>query len=133
MPTRRRKRPYLVVFSPGTKGFQALIEAMKFKSENPSFILKLTKANTSTSPATIPYAFFRKYFKKKEPNVKIQFENKLWPTKLIHYPSLSKACISSGWQYFILTSNLKAGDVCVFELIKVEERVLDVHIYRAHG
>ncbi|MED6219246.1 hypothetical protein PIB30_034066 [Stylosanthes scabra] len=134
MPTRRRKRKCLVVFSPGTKGFQALVEARKFKSLNPSFILKITKANTSRSPvATIPYAFFRKYFKKKEPNVKIQFENKLWPTKLLYYPSSPKACMSSGWKPFILASNLKAGDVCVFELIKVEERVLDVHIYRAHG
>ncbi|MED6151621.1 60S ribosomal protein L7-like 1 [Stylosanthes scabra] len=118
---------------PRTGGFRPQIESQKFSSENPFFIVKIMQDNLSRSRTTIPNAFFTKYFKKKQPNVKIQFENKLWPAKLLYYPSLYKAYISSGWQPFILPSNLKAGDVCVFELIKVEERVLDVHIYRADG
>ncbi|MED6120909.1 hypothetical protein PIB30_025234 [Stylosanthes scabra] len=48
MPTKRCKRPYVDdVFCLGTKGFEALIEAKRFKSENPSFIVKITKANIS--------------------------------------------------------------------------------------
>ncbi|MED6194087.1 hypothetical protein PIB30_025334 [Stylosanthes scabra] len=118
---------------PRTGGFRPQIEAQKFSSENPFFMVKIMQDNLLISRTSIPIAFFTKYFKKKEPNVKIQFENKLWPAKLLYYPSLSNAYISSGWQHFILASNLKAGDVCVFELINVEERVLDVHIYRADG
>ncbi|MED6219248.1 hypothetical protein PIB30_034068 [Stylosanthes scabra] len=133
MPKRRRKRSYMAVFSPGTKGFQALIEAKKFKSENPSFIVKITKANTSTSPANFQPSFYEKHFKDDEQPIHIRFERELLPAKVCYYQHSSLAVISAGWRHFHRTSKLQPGDVTVFELVNREDPLFDVHIYRAHG
>ncbi|QHO04602.1 hypothetical protein HN51_060754 [Arachis hypogaea] len=118
-------------FKSSSCGFQSLKAARNFKSENPSFMVKITQTNLPRTNAAIPVPFFTKYFAKKKPNIQIKLRNKLLPAKLLYYPSSSAAYISAGWQAFVGASNLKAGDVCVFELVNEKDRVLDVHIYRA--
>ncbi|MED6197736.1 hypothetical protein PIB30_059453 [Stylosanthes scabra] len=118
-------------FKSRSGGFQSLKAAQNFKSENPSFMIKITHYSILTKAATIPVPFFTKYFgKKKKVNINIRMGSKLLPAKLVYYPSFRSACISAGWRAFFVASNLKAGDVCIFELINEQDQVLDVHIYR---
>ncbi|MED6219245.1 hypothetical protein PIB30_034064 [Stylosanthes scabra] len=127
MPT---KRCNVDVFCPGTMGFQALIEAKKFKSENPSFIVKATKANISTSRPTFQASFYKKHFKDDEQHIQIRFERELFPAKVLSYRS--HAFITAGWRLFTRRSKLQPGDVTLFELVNREDPLFDVHIYRAH-
>ncbi|MED6194086.1 hypothetical protein PIB30_025333 [Stylosanthes scabra] len=121
------------IFDLGTKGFEALIEAKRFKSENPSFIVKITKTNISASRANFQVPFYKKYFKDDEKHIQIRFEGELLPAKVCYQRHNSLAIISAGWPLFAQRSKLQIGDVTVFELINREDPLFDVHIYRAHG
>ncbi|MED6219254.1 hypothetical protein PIB30_034074 [Stylosanthes scabra] len=112
-------------------GFQSLKAIQNFKSENPSFMIKISNPSVLKKHAAIPIPFFTKYFAKKKVNINIRMGSKLLPVKLLYYPSFSNAYISAGWKAFVVASNLKVGDVCIFELINEKDQVLDVHIYRA--
>ncbi|RYR32273.1 hypothetical protein Ahy_A10g046857 [Arachis hypogaea] len=127
-------------FQPQSSGIQSQKEAKKSKSpkesknseaQNPSFVIKITESDLSKSRAKVPVSFFNKYFKKKEPYVVIRFDSKLWPAKLLCYPG--SAYISCGWLDFTLDNNLKAGDVCILELVNEKDALLECRIYRADG
>ncbi|MED6219251.1 hypothetical protein PIB30_034071 [Stylosanthes scabra] len=118
-------------FKSQSGGFQSLKAAQNFKSENPSFMIKITSPIVLKKAGAIPFPFFTKYFAKKKMNINIRMGSKLLPVKLRCYPSLRAAYISAGWNAFVVASNLKVGDVCIFELINEKDQVLDVHIYRA--
>ncbi|MED6197735.1 hypothetical protein PIB30_059452 [Stylosanthes scabra] len=122
----------LDAFVPGTCGFRCLEEARKFNSEYPSFIIKLVKNTLERSRANFKASFYRKYFDNKEQAIEIRYRGKLWPAKLLYYPVVPAAYISTGWRPFRIDNDLKFGDVCVFELINGENPVLNAHIYRAN-
>ncbi|MED6197737.1 60S ribosomal protein L7-like 1 [Stylosanthes scabra] len=95
-------------------------------------MIQITHPSILKKAAAIPIPFFTKYFaKKKKVNINIRMGSKLMPVRLLYYPSFRAAYISAGWQAFAVASNLKAGDVCIFELENEQDQVLDVHIYRA--
>ncbi|XLT41724.1 putative B3 domain-containing protein Os03g0621600 isoform X2 [Arachis ipaensis] len=127
-------------FQPQVSGIQSQKEAKKSKcpkefknseSQNPSFVIKITESDLSKSRASVPVSFFNKYFEKKEPYVVIRFDSKLWPVKLLCYQA--NAYISRGWLAFALDNNLKAGDVCILELVNGKDALLECRIYRADG
>ncbi|RYR32291.1 hypothetical protein Ahy_A10g046882 isoform B [Arachis hypogaea] len=74
--------------------------------------------------------FYRKYFKKNQQDVKLQFGKESWPATIIYNPSSKNSFISAGWSSFARASKLEVGDVCVFELINGKD-LFDVHICRA--
>ncbi|XLR17234.1 hypothetical protein S83_045172 [Arachis hypogaea] len=74
--------------------------------------------------------FYRKYFKKNQQDVKLQFGKKSWPATIIYNPSSKNTFILAGWNSFARASKLEAGDVCVFELVNKKD-LFDVHICRA--
>ncbi|XP_061336826.1 B3 domain-containing transcription factor VRN1-like [Gastrolobium bilobum] len=82
--------------------------------------------------ARVPPAFLEEYFKNKTQIVMLQFENKLWPVKLLCYPHNNYGVLSSGWSQFAGESDLVGGELCVFELINREDAVLRVHIFRGY-
>ncbi|XP_029152061.1 B3 domain-containing transcription factor VRN1-like [Arachis hypogaea] len=96
-------------------------EAKKFKSKNPSFVIKIKQMHQTGSPANLPVCFFRMYFENR----------KQWHATLIYYPNRKNALISN-WRLFLEENNLKAGDVCIFELINRQGPDLKVHIRRSH-
>ena len=57
----------------------------------------------------------------------LQVGLKIWKVKLICY-DISKGHISAGWNAFLRENDLKAGDICIFELINREENVMKVSI-----
>ncbi|MED6186830.1 hypothetical protein PIB30_070506 [Stylosanthes scabra] len=106
-------------------------EARKFKSKNPSFIIKIKQIHQTGSPASFPVSFFRSHFENTKQLASLSVGKKQWPVTLIHYPCSKRALISC-LRLFIRENNLKAGDVCVFELINREYPELKVHIRRSH-
>ncbi|XP_025607540.1 B3 domain-containing transcription factor VRN1 isoform X2 [Arachis hypogaea] len=109
---------------------KSLKEAMKFKWEKPSFIIKITQRSQTRAPCYFSTKFFRKYFINNPQNTNIRFGKKLFPVKLIYRPSSCVAFISAGWNLFARASKLQAGDICLFKLINKKDPVLDVHICR---
>ncbi|MED6219259.1 hypothetical protein PIB30_034079 [Stylosanthes scabra] len=106
------------------------MDTKKFKSENPSFIIKISQTELTRAATSIPAAFFREHFKKEKEHLNLCSGEKQWPTTLIYYPVKKSAVLSSGWRLFVEESKLKAGDVCVFELVYREGAELHAHIFR---
>ncbi|XLT15033.1 hypothetical protein HN51_060723 [Arachis hypogaea] len=91
-------------------------EAKKFKSKNPSFVIKIKQMHQTGSPANLPVCFFRMYFENTKEYATLRVGKKQWHATLIYYPNRKNALISN-WRLFVEENNLKAGDVCIFELI----------------
>uniref|UniRef100_A0A2N9HNY1 TF-B3 domain-containing protein n=1 Tax=Fagus sylvatica TaxID=28930 RepID=A0A2N9HNY1_FAGSY len=115
----------------------ALGAASKFISENPFFTIRITSDHLKCVTA-VPRAFVRKHLPKEGSikkytegsahTVMLQVANRSWPVKLILYPHSDK--FSAGWSAFIRDNTLRVGDVCIFELIKRDDVVLKVNIFR---
>ncbi|XP_040988501.1 B3 domain-containing protein REM16-like [Juglans microcarpa x Juglans regia] len=92
----------------------ALQKASGSKSENPYFLAVLSSFLNI----------------KGGQRVMLQVGEKSWPVKFNSYPHLSYAVLSAGWRTFVKDNSLQVGDVCVFELIKSDDVMLKVSIFR---
>ena len=75
----------------------------------------------------MPAPFGRKYLK----NGLIKLRDSVgrqWPVKCCHHIQLKAVKLTKGWTDFVVDKNLKAGDVCFFELQELKEPVLKVSI-----
>ena len=77
----------------------------------------------------VPSGFIKKYKRGTTHTVMLQVANRSWPVKLLVYPRASYK-FSAGWSAFMKENTLKEGDVCVFELIKRDDAVFKVNIFR---
>ncbi|XP_050210528.1 B3 domain-containing transcription factor VRN1-like [Mercurialis annua] len=105
---------------------KAVEAANKFTSVNPFF-----KANISSGASIVyvPSEFVMKCSKKR--TVWLQIGHKKWAVKLIiNHSSYRKGCLSAGFSLFANENCLKAGDVCIFELINSELLLLKVTVFR---
>jgi len=80
----------------------------------------------------VPNSFITNYLDNKEQMVMLKFGKKLWPVKLHCYSNMKSGQFSRGWKLFWEDNKLKGGDTCIFELIKREDVVLNVHIFRGN-
>ncbi|MED6219258.1 hypothetical protein PIB30_034078 [Stylosanthes scabra] len=129
----RRRQDSKSSVRPGPARSEPLKEAKKFKWESPSFIIKITHRNKSSSQSCFSVKFFRKYFENNPQKANIRFQKEVFPAKLLYRPSTSNAYISTGWRDFAKASKLQAGDVCLFKLINTKDPELEVHICRRLG
>ncbi|XP_052111398.1 B3 domain-containing protein REM16-like [Arachis duranensis] len=102
-----------------------------FKSKNPSFVIKIKQKQQTGSPANLPVCFFRMYFENTKQYAILRVGKKQWHATMIYYPNRKNALISN-WRLFVKENNLKAGNVCIFELINRQDPELKVHIRRSH-
>ncbi|MED6123106.1 hypothetical protein PIB30_046138 [Stylosanthes scabra] len=110
----------------------ALEEAEKFTSQNPFFIITVTKKFLDQSRPNVPIDFVKRYLTEKH-IAKVRFRKKLWPMKLLPYVTKKKSIrLSTGWNIFAKASKLQAGDVCIFELINMKDAEFHVHFFRSH-
>ena len=77
----------------------------------------------------LPSGFIKKCKRGTTRTVMLQVANQSWPVKLLVYPRASYK-LSAGWSAFMKENTLKEGDVCVFELIKRDDVVFKVNIFR---
>lgn len=78
----------------------------------------------------VPASFAWSFIKRKKQKVMLQVTDRLWPVDLIAFkPSL--ASFSSGWATFVEEYSLRVGDVCIFELMEMnDDIILQVHFFR---
>ncbi|WCJ33813.1 B3 domain-containing transcription factor VRN1 [Euphorbia peplus] len=98
--------------------------ARNAKLTNPSFMVIIQKSNINFNIMTVPSVFAKKYLKLDHTKVKIKNADngREWITrKSYHYknPFVLEGCLK-----FYHDSDLKGGDVCVFELVRVPDVVL---------
>ncbi|MED6197728.1 hypothetical protein PIB30_059447 [Stylosanthes scabra] len=104
--------------------------AKKFKSKNPSFIIKIRQTELTRAATSIPAAFFREHFKEEKEHLNLCNGKKQWPATLIYYPVKKSVVLSSGWRLFAQENKLKAGDICIFVLVYREGAELHAYIFR---
>ncbi|XP_060192862.1 uncharacterized protein LOC132622293 [Lycium barbarum] len=108
-------------------------KAKAFKSKNP-FIIYFMQPSYVNPPVnlTISSTFARKYLLKNDGNLVLRVPGSgSWSVKCTI--GTGNAKVHSGWKEFVLENKLKVGDVCVFEVIKGSQLVVDVKIFRAAG
>ncbi|XP_061364739.1 B3 domain-containing transcription factor VRN1-like [Gastrolobium bilobum] len=96
--------------------------AKKFVSYNPFFTVFIKPVHLSERALFVNN-------ESKEQNVIIQLGKRSWPVKLTGYSTFTR--FSSGWSLFATESKLRAGDVCIFELIDKEVPLLEVHVFKS--
>ncbi|XLU36146.1 hypothetical protein S245_072212, partial [Arachis hypogaea] len=72
------------LFKPVTHGIQLFKEVKELNSQNPSFMVKIRDSDPRKSRPNLSATFYRKYFKKNQQDVKLQFRKESWPTTIIY-------------------------------------------------
>ncbi|KAL4595849.1 hypothetical protein ACB092_12G121700 [Castanea dentata] len=110
---------------------RALQAARMFKPKNPSYIRIIQAYNIKLSYVYVTTEFAKKYVQRKN-FVKLQASSgKRWPCQFRYRDgSSTPMTIGKGWKSFVIDNGIKAGDVCVFELINRMNVVLKVSIFR---
>ncbi|XP_061366246.1 B3 domain-containing transcription factor VRN1-like [Gastrolobium bilobum] len=98
--------------------------AKKFVSYDPFFTMFIKPAHLSAHVVNVTKFVNNE---SKEQNVIIQLGKRSWPVKWINYGTFNR--FSSGWSLFATESKLRAGDVCIFELIDKQVPLLEVHVF----
>ncbi|XP_027356384.1 B3 domain-containing transcription factor VRN1-like [Abrus precatorius] len=77
----------------------------------------------------LPSCFAEKHLNGVSGFIKLQIsDGRQWPVRCLYRGGRAK--LSQGWFEFSLENNLGEGDVCVFELLRMKEVVLQVTIFR---
>ncbi|GAB4847041.1 hypothetical protein Ancab_026053 [Ancistrocladus abbreviatus] len=133
---RKRGRPRKLEMGSRPLAFEhnssaAIVAANRYISKYPSFKIVLTPAYIHRFAMHVPYTFLKTYmkFKGKNRDIYLQVSDRLWPVIITIYRN-SSCELTTGWQAFLKENDLHAGDVCIFELIKLSCLTLNVSIFR---
>ncbi|KAI8569371.1 hypothetical protein RHMOL_Rhmol02G0273600 [Rhododendron molle] len=110
---------------------KAVNASMMFKPNNPFFRTILQPYNVRRSYfLNLPARFAKKYLHGVSESIQLEVSGgKQWTVHCVRINGPVR-CLGSGWRRFAKDNNLREGDVCVFELIQVEDVVLKVSIFR---
>ncbi|KAH0995816.1 hypothetical protein GBA52_019680 [Prunus armeniaca] len=97
-------------------------------------LLKLPTSSSQTIPSESQWAhplcrFSKLLIKLEEQTAKLLVRKKLWCVSLIAH-SVNTFPFSVGWAAFARENCLRAGDVCIFELVDKNDISLKVHMFR---
>ncbi|KAK2665196.1 hypothetical protein Ddye_003770 [Dipteronia dyeriana] len=108
---------------------RALAAARSIRPKHPSFMLILRRDNLKYYRVHVPSAFGSKYFSKDSKVIKVQDSGgREWPLRIYWHILF---CIK-GWDAFYREKNLRKGDICICELIRVNEPLLKVSIFKVN-
>ncbi|MED6175910.1 hypothetical protein PIB30_082778 [Stylosanthes scabra] len=102
------------------KQLKAQEVAKKFISCNPFFTLFITPNCLKEYQLSVPT--MKDYIEDKRKDVMLKIGKREWQVKLLPCHNASRCC-SGGWSLFAHENGLQAEDVCVFELINMEDLV----------
>ncbi|XP_030462444.2 B3 domain-containing protein At5g18000-like [Syzygium oleosum] len=88
--------------------------------------------DSSSIEKNVPRGFITQHIQEIKEIVTLRHSNRTWPVKLRSYPS-GLMLFSSGWIAFVRGTGLRAGSVCVFELIDRDDIVFRVYIFSRAG
>ncbi|CAJ1977584.1 unnamed protein product [Sphenostylis stenocarpa] len=100
----------------------------KFKSSHVYFTLVIRKSKFEKYAATHVPRFLDCVNGKQD--VMLKMGDKLWCVNLVRGRDKRYDRFCSGWSIFAQESKLESGDVCIFELIKPEVPLLQVHVFK---
>ncbi|KAM5576350.1 hypothetical protein ABKV19_007288 [Rosa sericea] len=109
----------------------ALERANGFKSEKPFSVVTIHPSYLHYNTLNVRASFVKSFATQEQQLVKLQVGDRSWPVKLNIYDKYSTAKFSAGWHAFSNDNCLTDGDVCIFELIQMNDIVLKVHIFRS--
>ncbi|KAL1295773.1 hypothetical protein HN51_056615 [Arachis hypogaea] len=106
-------------------------EANKFVSNNPFFTVLIKPSHITQYLLSIPG--LEGYVDKEVKYVKLENGDRSWPVKMLSCSKTpSNRFLSAGWNLFAQENELKPGDVCIFELVNMQDLVFKVHVFAAH-
>lgn len=107
----------------------ALEEASKFKSSYPFFKVLMKPSYVTYTTMHIPSSFANRRMTRYVGVVTLLYLDKAWPVKMIRNGASTRR-FSHGWVTFAKDNALKAGDVCIFELVDRNDFVFKASIFR---
>uniref|UniRef100_A0A7N1A7H8 TF-B3 domain-containing protein n=1 Tax=Kalanchoe fedtschenkoi TaxID=63787 RepID=A0A7N1A7H8_KALFE len=120
---------------------KAIERAKSFKADEPVCIIALSPCYvTRESPdgtarecqLLVPMPFIEAYFNLKIKDATLRTDDgRKWSVKYRLARYRPRSYFTSGWTQFVRDNGLKAGDVCLFELIRGAENAIKVVIFRA--
>ncbi|KAI3410894.1 TF-B3 domain-containing protein [Psidium guajava] len=60
----------------------------------------------------------------------LKYSDGSWPVKLLYYPQHGSGKLSTGWAAFERGTSLEEGDVCMFDIVGIDNNELKVSIFR---
>ncbi|XVF41598.1 hypothetical protein PTKIN_Ptkin01aG0292100 [Pterospermum kingtungense] len=110
---------------------RALEKASKFRSNYPVFKVVIKEGFLQDGYPIVPESFCKEYIKRIPLDVTLKVKEKSWPIRLRLSNRFEKAAkFGAGWRAFAAENKLQVGNVCVFEMIKRKNIVLEVSIFR---
>ncbi|KAK2665197.1 hypothetical protein Ddye_003771 [Dipteronia dyeriana] len=110
---------------------RATAAARLFKPKNPSFMVILLSESLKSNRMCVPIKFAKNFFSRDPKCIKIQdSDGREWPGTTTWYGRIGRCGYIINLAELIREKNLKGGDICIFELIKVEE-LLKVSVFYA--
>ncbi|KAL1300296.1 hypothetical protein HN51_044981 [Arachis hypogaea] len=101
--------------------------AQKFISYNPFFTLFIKPSYLTEYQVNVPT--LKGYIEDKVKDVALKVGERQWQVKLLPCRNSARR-LSGGWSLFVHENGLQAEDVCVFELINMEDSVFKVHVFK---
>ncbi|KAK0583296.1 hypothetical protein LWI29_035531 [Acer saccharum] len=111
---------------------KSLISAARlFKPTNPSFIT-LLRTSSMCHRLYMPLEFTDKYLHKNDASIKLKVsDGREWYVQLSRNRDRGWIYTQRGWNAFSKDMDLHPGDVCVFELIRMEYPLMKVSVFAA--
>ncbi|KAK7847398.1 b3 domain-containing protein rem19 [Quercus suber] len=106
---------------------EALKKASGFKLKIPYFMVVM---QPSFVKACEPVSFAKKMYIQNGQDVMLKVGDQSWEVRFLIPRNGRGDSFSNSWSTFANENNLRVGDVCVFKLIKSDDVVLKVSIFR---
>ncbi|KAK1560612.1 hypothetical protein Q3G72_028815 [Acer saccharum] len=116
-------------FSSAKEGERLFTLARSLKPRNPSFIIMLRSSHLYSRVVYLPAKFVNRYLTQDIKLIKLRAsKGREWPVQI---GWMYGGCNTmQGWTEFLKDTKLKAGDICVFELIRIEDLLLEVSVFK---
>ncbi|KAI9156368.1 hypothetical protein LWI28_005055 [Acer negundo] len=106
--------------------------ARSLKPTNPSFMIMLWPSHLKSHYVHLPAKFTNKYLTRDIERIKVRASNgREWPVR-IGWKNHG-CCALRGWTKFLNDTKLKMRDICVFEIIRTEDLLLEVSVFKESG
>ncbi|KAF7800761.1 B3 domain-containing transcription factor VRN1-like [Senna tora] len=101
---------------------RAIKAAEKFKPKNPSFTALVRRSNLTHLYMNVPASFAQTYMRKLDSVEMEDSGGQRWAAPCHRHGNSVR--MNKGWSGFARTNNVREGDVCVFELVKRKNNVV---------
>ncbi|XP_056163529.1 B3 domain-containing protein LOC_Os12g40080-like [Syzygium oleosum] len=104
--------------------------AINIDTEHPYF--KMVIPRSYMSCLSVPVGFAKQHIQENKQIATLRYSDRLWPVKLVRSRGRASGTLylsfSAGWRTFARETHVRAGNVCVFELIDRDDTVFKVSI-----